>query len=75
MPVTVRFLGVSEKTYQDAEVVCLEGALIILSKWNPERRHTDQICAFPADQVLSADVSKDGVVTGRVLGTGGAQVA
>lgn len=68
MAVTVRLVGGDEKTFRDADSAARLDSMIVVSRWNTKRRHLDEVAVFAANQVIVAEVSKNGVVTNGVLG-------
>ena len=68
MSVTVRFVSGEEKVFRDADSAFRQDKMIVVSKWNTKRRHLDEVAVFMSNQVVVAEVSKNGVVTNGVFG-------
>jgi hypothetical protein len=60
----------AQRTIEAADSARLHGAFFIINQWYPDLNRMDTILTFRADDVVAAEIIKDGVVTDCILGTG-----
>ena len=70
MSVKVFFADGSEEVFQSADSATPNGPLFVVSRYNSKTRYMDEVRAFPNNQVSMAEVTKNGRVTGLIVGGG-----
>jgi len=60
----------AQRIVEDADSARLDGAFFIINRWYPDLNRTETVLTLRADDVVAAEIVKDGIVTDCVLGAG-----
>jgi hypothetical protein len=72
--VTVKLADGTERTFREADSVAPAEMFIRVDRWNTKTRRLDEVAVFGADQVVVAEVSKNGIVSNGVYGLAASSV-